>query len=74
MPDHIPGRCGPAMPIETATRNTGDSRWQRTLDLNVCYAGYKAALGQQRKSVKFLVMSEAGGKAEVDFGRLDVSL
>ncbi len=31
-------------------------------------------LGQQRKSSVGLGMSGVGGKAEVDFGRLDVSL
>ena len=62
------------MPIETATRNTGDSRWQRTLDLNVCYAGYKAALGQNRKSSVGVGMSGVGGRADLKFGRLDVSL
>ena len=31
-----------------------------------------AALGQNRKSVTATRMSEAGGEAEVDFGRLEV--
>ena len=40
----------------------------------VSVSAFSHSLGQQRKSSLALGMSGLGGKAEVDFGRLDVSL